>query len=145
MATTQTYATHRHNPKLTGFGFLFVVVAIVAFGMRWFYVGGREMFAAGLAALVAADIVLLLISRAYTTTLQDRIIILEMKVRGAGLGLSSLQQAALSRVSTPQIVALRFASDQELPALIERADREHLTADQIKREIKNWVPDLHRT
>jgi hypothetical protein len=143
---TQSYATHRHNPKMTGIGFLFVLVAIVAFGLRWFGVGGRrEMFAVGLAALVAADIVLLLISRRYTTRLQDRIIRLEMKVRTAGLVLQPLQQAALSRISMPQLVALRFASDQELPPLIERADREHLTPDQIKREIKSWVPDQDRT
>jgi hypothetical protein len=142
---TQTYATHRHNPKLTGLGFLFVLVAVVALGLRWFYIGGREMFAAGLAALIAVDIVLLLISRAYTTKLQDRVIKLEMKVRTAGLALTPTQQAAYSRVSVPQIVALRFAADQELPALIERADREHLTSDQIKREIKNWVPDPDRT
>jgi hypothetical protein len=45
----------------------------------------------------------------------------------------------------PQLVALRFASDQELPALVERADREHLSPDQIKRDIKNWVPDPDRT
>jgi hypothetical protein len=140
---TQTYATHRHNPKLTTIGFLFVFVASVALVLRWFYVGGREMFAAGLAALVAADIVLLLISRAYTTKLQDRIIRLEMKVRTAAF--SPMQQAALSRVSMPQLIALRFASDEELPALIERAGREHLTPEQIKREIKNWVPDLDRT
>jgi hypothetical protein len=143
---TQTYATHRHNPKLTGMGFLFVLVAIVAFSMRWFGVGSRrEMFAAGLAALVAVDIVLLLISRQYTTKLQDRIIRLEMKVRTAGLALQPPQQAALSRISMPQLVALRFASDQELPVLVERADREHLTPDQIKREIKSWVPDQDRT
>ena len=103
------------------------------------------MFAAGLAGLIAAEIVLLLISRQYTTKLQDRIIRLEMKVRTAGLALQPPQQAALSRISLPQIVALRFASDQELPALIDRADREHLTPDQIKREIKNWVPDESRT
>jgi hypothetical protein len=143
---TQTYATHRHNPKMTGIGFLFVLVAIVAFVLRWFSVGShREMFAAGLAGLIAADIVLLLISRQYTTRLQDRIIRLEMKVRTAGLVLQPPQQAALSRISMPQLVALRFASDQELPPLIERADREHLTPDQIKREIKNWVPDQDRT
>src|ERR1700681_683312 len=143
---TQTYATHRHNPKLTGIGFLFVLVAIVTFALRWFGVGARrEMFAAGLAALVAVDIVLLLISRQYTTRLQDRIIRLEMKVRTAGLALQPPQQAALSRISMPQLVALRFASDQELPALVERADREHLTPDQIKREIKSWVPDEDRT
>jgi hypothetical protein len=143
---TQTYATHRHNPKMTGIGFLFVLVAVVAFALRWFGVGGRrEMFAVGLAALVAADIVLLIISRAYTTKLQDRIIRLEMKVRTAGLALQPAQQAALSRISMPQLVALRFASDPELPGLVERADREHLTPDQIKHDIKNWIPDQDRT
>ena len=141
---TQTYATHRHNPKLTGIGFLFVLAAIVAFVLRWFTIGGRSMFAVGLAALTGAVIVLLLISRDYTTRLQDRIIKLEMRVRGAQL-LSAQQQAALSRLSKPQVVALRFASDAELPALLERAEREHLTADQIKRAIKVWVPDLDRT
>ena len=141
---SQTYATHRHNPKLTGVGFLFVLIAIVALALRWFNIGGRPMFGAGLAALIGAVIVLILISRAYTTKLQDRIIKLEMKVRTAPL-LSPQQQAALSRLSTPQLVALRFASDAELPALLERAEREHLAADQIKRAINNWTPDLDRT
>ena len=53
--------------------------------------------------------------------------------------------AALSRLSRSQVVALRFASDAELPALLERAEREHLTGDQIKRAIKDWVADLDRT
>jgi hypothetical protein len=144
MAATQTYATHRHNPRLTGIGFLFVLIAIVALSLRWFDIGGQPMLAAGVAALIAAVIVLLLISRLYTTALQDRIIRLEMRVRAAEL-LSPQQQTALSRLSKPQIVALRFASDAELPALLERAQREHLTADQIKRAIKDWVADLDRT
>ena len=37
------------------------------------------------------------------------------------------------------------ASDGELVALLERAEREQLTADQIKRSITSWVPDLDRT
>jgi Family of unknown function (DUF6526) len=141
---TQTYANHRHPPKLTGIGFLFVLIALVAFALRWFNIGGRAMFAAGLAALIGAVIVLLLISRDYTTRLQDRIIKLEMRVRCAQF-LSAQQQAALMRLSKPQVVALRFASDAELPALLERAEREHLTADQIKRAIKDWVGDFDRT
>jgi hypothetical protein len=141
---TQTYATHRHQPRLTGAGFLLVLTSIAALTLRWFDIGGRAMFAAGLAALIGAIVVLLLISRLFITRLQDRIIKLEMRVRGAQL-LSPQQQAALSRLSRPQIVALRFASDAELPALLERAEREHLTADQIKRAIKNWVADLDRT
>jgi len=141
---TQTYETHRHNPKLTGTGFLFLVVAAVAFGLRWFDIGGRLMFAGGLAALMASQLVLLLISREYTTKLQDRIIKLEMKIRCAQL-LSPSGQATAGRITKAQLIALRFASDEELPGLLERADRDHLTPDQIKRAIKNWVPDLDRT
>jgi uncharacterized protein DUF6526 len=141
---TQSYATHRHNPRPTGIGFLFVVLALIAFALRWFEIGGRAMFAAGLLSLSASIVVLLSISRTYTTKLQDRIIKLEMRLRGAQL-LSGAQQAALNRLSNPQIVALRFASDEELPGLLERAEREQLTADQIKRAIKSWLPDLDRT
>ncbi len=141
---TQDYATHRHNPKLTGVGFMFVLLAVVGFALRWFGIGGRYAMALGLAGLIAAIQVLLTISRVYTTKLQDRIIRLEMKVRGMTL-LTPAQQVVLARLSRPQVVALRFASDAELPALVEQADREKLTADQIKRAIKNWVPDFDRT
>jgi hypothetical protein len=142
--STQTYANHRHNPKLTAIGFLFLVLAAAAFGLRWFDVGGQTMVAVGLASLMISNLVLLMISRVYTTKLQDRIIKLEMKLRCARV-LSPAQQGLLSRLSASQIIALRFASDDELPALVERADRERLDADQIKRAITSWVPDLDRT
>jgi hypothetical protein len=141
---TQTYETHRHNPLLTGLGSLMVVIAIIAFALRWFDIGGRAAMATGLGALVLANMVLITISRAYTVRLQDRIIKLEMRVRCASL-LSPAQQALLARLSKPQVIALLFASDAELPALLERADREHLSADEIKRAVKVWVPDLDRT
>jgi hypothetical protein len=141
---TQDYATHRHNPRLTGVGFMFVLLGVVGFVLRWFGIGGRYAMALGLAGLIAAIQVLLTISRVYTTKLQDRIIRLEMKVRGMTL-LTPAQQVVLARLSRPQVVALRFSSDAELPALVEQADREKLTADQIKRAIKNWVPDFDRT
>jgi hypothetical protein len=44
-----------------------------------------------------------------------------------------------------QLVALRFASDEELPALLERATREAMKPDAIKRVIRTWEPDLDRT
>jgi len=141
---TQDYATHRHNPKLTGLGFLFLVAAVVAFALRWFEIGGRYTMALGLAGLIASIQVLLSISRIYTTKLQDRIIRLEMRVRAMTL-LTPAQQAILARLSKPQIVALRFASDAELAALVEQADRDKMTGDQIKKAIKNWMPDFERT
>ena len=141
---TQTFETHRHNPWPSGLAFAFLVLAVVAFALRWFGIGGRLMFASGLGALLAVNLVLIAVSRTYTTKLQDRIIKLEMKVRCAPL-LSPAQRAAFERLSKPQIVAMRFASDAELPALLERAEQEQLSPDQIKRAIKNWVADLDRT
>jgi hypothetical protein len=140
---SQSFENHRHKPLPTGVGFLFVVVAIVGFALRWFG-GGRWTLALGLAGLIAAIVVLLLISRIYTTTLQDRIIKLEMRLRCAQL-LSADRQGVLARLSKPQIVALRFASDEELPALLDRAERENLQPDQIKRAIKSWTADWDRT
>jgi hypothetical protein len=140
----QTYATHRHNPRLTGIGFLFLLLAAIAFTLRWLDVGGAVLFGVGLSSLMLSNLVLLLISRIYTTKLQDRIIRLEMKIRGAQM-LSPAQQVTLAHLTMAQLVALRFASDGELPALVERADRDRLTADQIKRAITTWVPDLDRT
>ena len=141
---TQTYETHRHKPKPTALGFLFLVAAAIAFGLQWFDIGGRLMFAAGLSALMASQLVQLTIGRVYTTKLQDRIIKLEMRLRCAQL-LSPAGHAAAGRITNAQLIALRFASDEELPALLERADRDRLTPDQIKRAIKNWVPDVDRT
>jgi len=142
--SSQTYANHAHQPVLTGVGYLCVVVAIVAFTARWFLVGGRVSMAIGLAGLIGCQIALLLISRSYITRLQDRIIRLEMRLRGVGV-LTPEQQRLLGTAGMKQIVALRFASDAELPGLLERAVREQLRPDDIKRAIKTWVPDLDRT
>jgi len=123
---------------------LCVVVEIVAFTARWFLAGGCFSMAIGLAGVIGCQIALLLISRSYITRLQDRIIRLEVRLRGAEL-LTPEQQRLLGTAGMKQIVALRFASDAELPALLERAVREQLRPDDIKRAIKTWVPDLDRT
>ena len=43
-----------------------------------------------------------------------------------------------------QIIALRFASDEELVSLVERAVREDLTPKEIKQAVKNWKADYYR-
>jgi len=141
---TQTYATHPHRPTMTIVGTMFLLIGVVGFVFRGMGRGGHLTMAVGLFGLVGAIFMLLVMSRVYTTALQDRIIKLEMRVRCLSL-LTPEQQAAVARLDKAQVVALRFASDAELPALVEQAERDRLSADQIKRAIKNWVPDLSRT
>jgi hypothetical protein len=43
-----------------------------------------------------------------------------------------------------QVIALRFAPDEELVALAKRAEDENLKPDQIKQAIKNWKGDYYR-
>ena len=43
-----------------------------------------------------------------------------------------------------QIVALRFAPDEEFSELVEKAVSQNLSNDAIKKEIKNWRADHHR-
>lgn len=139
----QSFKNHAHRPTATIVGYMFLVVAMVAFRMRWAG-GGRVTFAVGLLALCGSIATLLAISRWYTTALQDRIIKLEMRVRTATM-LNAEQQRLLGQLSNKQIAALRFASDAELPALLERAVREKLPPTEIKRAITTWTPDLDRT
>jgi hypothetical protein len=49
-----------------------------------------------------------------------------------------------SRLRMGQIIALRFASDEEMPALAKRAVEEKLSQKEIKKAIKTWKPDYNR-
>ena len=51
----------------------------------------------------------------------------------------------MARLELSQLIALRFASDAELPALIDRAVADKLPPDQIKRAVQDWQGDYLRT
>ena len=138
----QSYDSHAHRPiPTTIVGMLAMTALVLMIGYMFFGWQTRDW---ALVAVIAAVFVLGGISRLYTVNLQDRIIMLEMKVRCAEV-LPPGQDALLAKLSKPQIIALRFASDDELGALLERAARENLSPKDIKASIKTWRPDLHRT
>ena len=49
-----------------------------------------------------------------------------------------------ANLSVPQIIALRFAPDEEFISLTEKASLENLSPKQIKSNIKNWKADHYR-
>jgi hypothetical protein len=135
----QTYATHVHRPMLFAVAFVFTVIAFGFFIAEMVRFRGPLMY--GVLCLGVAVMCLVFISRRYIVRLQDRIIRLEMQVRLARLGLD----AQFAQLTTRQLIALRFASDAEMPALVNRALTEHLTSKQIKQAVKDWQADWLRT
>lgn len=95
--------------------------------------------------VVAFGIVaLLLASRVMAVTVQDRVIRLEMQLRLARVLPGDLQPRIAS-ITPRQFVALRFASDEELPELVREIAQGRLTtAKEIKMRVKNWQPDWLR-
>jgi len=81
--------------------------------------------------------------RTYSITVQDRVIRLEERLRFAAL-LPKEELARTESLSKGQIIALRFASDDELPALVKRTLDEDLKPAQIKQAINSWKPDYLR-
>ena len=74
---------------------------------------------------------------------QNRIVRLELRFRYYLITAKRLEPLE-PKLSFSQIAALRFASDEELPELVERALKENLSARQIKKSIVNWLPDYMR-
>jgi hypothetical protein len=92
----------------------------------------------------AALLMLGLVSRSQALTVQDRVIRLEMRLRLRQLLPADLQPG-INALTHRQLVALRFASDEELPELVRdiAGGRLH-TGKEIKQRVKNWQADWLR-
>ncbi len=136
----QSYSNHMHHPVPTYIASVAVILALAFLVAGW--TNSLQDYA--LLAMLIGVQTLVSISRTYITTLQDRIIRLEMQVRAEKV-LTAPQRALLLRLRPKQVAALRFAGDEELAALVERTSAENLTPRDIKKAITNWQPDYLRT
>ena len=137
--TRQTYANHAYRPIAWNIAFAGATVAFVMLLVDAAYDFTSERFA--LALLGGVVVLGVSLTRTFALRLQNRIIRLEMQVRLARLG----RAADFDRLSLRQLIALRFASDAEMPALIDRAIAEKLDGKQIKQAVKDWQGDYLRT
>jgi hypothetical protein len=95
------------------------------------------------ALLVLIFIILLIIfwyARWFAIRAQDRAIRAEESLRHFILTGKPIDK----QLRLGQIIALRFASDEELPALAKKAVAENLSSKAIKESISNWRADNHR-
>ena len=136
----QSFANHaRYDPIFHFFMAplsLFLLIWSIAHAFRHF---NHE----ALAWVVAAVLIFLAIfkARMYALKVQDRVIRLEERLRLANL---PGRDVAVPVLTEGQWVALRFASDAELPHLAEKAAASNLSPKQIKQAIQSWRADFFR-
>lgn len=114
-----------------------VVIAVV------YLVRHPGFYAAWLVVLSVAAFVLVFKLRRYPLKVQDRVIRLEERLRLQALAPAEWR-AQIARLSEGQLIALRFASDEEVVELARQALEQNLTRKQIKERIRDWRPDYWR-
>lgn len=127
--------------------FVYYPLLLILLGISLYFVFNREKESL---LWVFISIVLLLffwlafmLRQHYALLLQDRIIRLELRYRYFAITGQRLELLE-DKLSDSQLFALRFAPDEELPALVKRALEEKLSGKEIKKSIVNWKPDHHR-
>ena len=141
---SQNYANHRkYVPLFHGGLFLLLVLTLIGGCVNLYQSLGdhqRVYSASLLVVLTVGVIILFFFCRIFALKAQDRAIRAEENLRHFVLTGKLLDP----RLSVRQTIGLRFAPDDELPALARRAVAENLSEDAIKREIKNWKADEYR-
>jgi hypothetical protein len=140
MAEQQTYKNHTRWNWLVHF----VISPLLIFHFIWVAVAlylYPSWDRAEYLLLAAVLILMSIMSRMQPITAQDRIIRLEEDLRYKVLLAPEIAEQAIA-LPTGKKIALRFASDKELPGLIQRVLNDELkTSKEIKLAITNWRGD----
>jgi hypothetical protein len=136
---SQNFSTHARYDPLYHF-FILPVFAITFIATIVYLVRHPGLCSAWLVVVVMAGMVAVAKVRMYPLKVQDRVIRLEERLRLANL-IDPALRPRISEFTEGQLVALRFASDGELPALAARALNEKLSGSDIKKAIQHWRAD----
>lgn len=102
---------------------------------------GSNLYSASLVLMCSIILLIFFFTiRYFAVRLQDRMIRAEENYRHITLTGKPLDH----RLHTKQIIALRFAPDDEFPRLCQQALEKHLSNEEIKKAIHRWRGDYHR-
>ena len=142
MAEPQSFKNHAMFDPL--FHFFLAPVGVILLILSIMEAIKNPSWMTGIHVLVILWLFLLVFkTRLYALKVQDRVIRLEERLRLVAL-LPAALQPRISELSVDQLIGLRFASDAELPALVEKTLGGNLNRKQIKESIKIWKPDNWR-
>ncbi|HKN18142.1 MAG TPA: DUF6526 family protein [Candidatus Sulfotelmatobacter sp.] len=138
----QNLANHAKLDPLFHF-IVLPVFALTALGGTIHFLWHPSYHSASFFVISVAAVIAVLKIRIYSLKLQDRIIRLEERLRLTTLCSEPLR-SRIPELTEGQLIALRFASDAEVPKLAERAISEKLSRADIKKAIQTWRPDYRR-
>jgi hypothetical protein len=138
----QNYENHSKIDPLYHFGLSLLSIVTLVLSITFFVKNvGTEALLSFIVLFASVTFLFMTVKlRLYALQLQDRIIRDEENFRYYRLTGNLLD----SRLSVKQVIALRFAPDEEFPGLVERTLTEDLTAKDIKKAVQNWRADHHR-
>jgi len=141
--TPQTYANHtRFHPPFHFFlapGSILLLILTIVRVIRHY----RQMEAWILLLIGILFLAAVFLLRTNALRVQDRLIRLEERLRLQAL-LSAELSARIGELTESQLIALRFASDNELPALVAKVLASNMKSKDIKKAIVTWRADTFR-
>lgn len=143
MSETQTFENHVRRLPAQYTAMALIVIANILWS-AYRLTSGVSVDAVMAFLVSLALFIMALSARTQTLTVQNRVIRLEMKLRLCEL-LPPDVAARACKLGIPQLTALRFASDEELPGLVQEVLGGQLTDPKaIKRRVANWQGDFLR-
>jgi hypothetical protein len=143
MSQTQSFENHAKFVPT----FHFFVLPVLLINAIWSIYGAAHSFSVGSVRSMFVAVALFLLAgtgRTATLAVQDRLIRLEMRLRMQQV-LPADMRLQIPEFTVSQLVALRFASDAELPELARKVLQDKVTDRKaIKKMIRDWQPDLAR-
>jgi Family of unknown function (DUF6526) len=139
----QTYANHvRFHPPFHYFlapgSFVLLILTVINVVRHVHRLDAWILLVIGILFVVAVTL-----TRTSALRVQDRLIRLEERLRLQAL-LSGDLIARVPDLTEAQLIALRFASDEELPALMVKVLESNMKASEIKKTIVTWRADTFR-